>query len=99
MTKKIWTREDIVAMLNTNDRAVERGVVAIWQRQTADEQDSDTTRHSNGIGFSGWSAHSGSYYAKWVESGRRLTGKHLDKARKIALHHVGQLTRIANGEG
>jgi hypothetical protein len=99
MTKKIWTREDIVAMLNTNDRAVERGVVAIWQRQTADEQSTDTTRHSNGIGFSGWSAHSGSYYAKWVESGRRLTGKHLDKARKIALHHVGQLTRIANGEG
>jgi hypothetical protein len=99
MTKKIWTREDIVAMLNTNDRAVERGVVAIWQRQTADEQSTDTTRHSNGIGFSGWSAHSGSYYAKWVESGRRLTGKHLDKARKIALHHAGQLTRIANGEG
>jgi hypothetical protein len=99
MTKKIWTREDIVALLNTNDRAVERGIVAIWQRQTADEQGSDTTRHSNGVGFSGWSARSGSYYAKWVESGRRLTGKHLDKARKIALHHVGQLTRIANGEG
>ena len=99
MTKKIWTREDIVSLLNTSDRAVERGVVAIWQRQTADEQSTDTTRHSNGIGFSGWSAHSGSYYAKWVESGRRLTGKHLDKARKIALHHAAQLTRIANGEG
>ena len=99
MTKKIWTREDIVALLNTSDRAVERGVVAIWQRQTADEQSTDTTRHSNGVGFSGWSAHSGSYYAKWVESGRRLTGKHLDKARKIVLHHAAQLTRIANGEG
>ena len=99
MTKKIWTREDIVSLLNTSDRAVERGVVAIWQRQTADEQSTDTTRHSNGIGFSGWSAHSGSYYAKWVESGRRLTGKHLDKARKITLHHAAQLTRIANGEG
>lgn len=99
MTKKIWTREDIVSLLNTSDRAVERGVVAIWQRQTADEQSTDTTRHSNGIGFSGWSAHSGSYYAKWVESGRRLTGKHLDKARKIVLHHAAQLTRIANGEG
>lgn len=99
MTKKIWTREDIVSLLNTSDRAVERGVVAIWQRQTADEQSTDTTRHNNGIGFSGWSAHSGSYYAKWVESGRRLTGKHLDKARKIVLHHAAQLTRIANGEG
>ena len=99
MTKKIWTREDIVSLLNTSDRAVERGVVAIWQRQTADEQSTDTTRHSNGIGFSGWSASSGSYYAKWVESGRRLTGKHLDKARKIVLHHAAQLTRIANGEG
>ena len=97
--KKIWTREDITALLTSSDRAVERGVVAIWQRQTADEQATETTRHSNGIGFSGWSAHSGSYYAKWVESGRRLTGKHLAGARKIALHHAAQLTRIANGEG
>jgi hypothetical protein len=93
---KTWTREDITALLTSSDRAVERAMVAIWKRQTADEQATETTRHSNGVGFSGWTARSGTYYAGWVQSGRQLTGKHLDKARKIALHHAGQLTAIAN---
>ena len=95
--KKVWTREEIEALVRTNDRAVERAMVAIWERQTADEQASQTTNHNNGRGFCGWAARSGTYYAGWVRSGRRLTGKHLDKARKIALHHAGQLTDFANG--
>jgi hypothetical protein len=99
MEPKTWTRTEIEALINTNDRAVERAMVAIWERQTRDEQATETTRHHNGIGFSGWTAKSGTYFANWVRSGRSLSGKHLAKARKIALHHAGQLTRIANGEG
>jgi hypothetical protein len=99
MAQKTWTRTEIEALINTNDRAVERAMVAIWERQTRDEQATETTRHHNGIGFSGWTAKSGTYFANWVRSGRSLSGKHLAKARKIALHHAGQLTRIANGEG
>jgi hypothetical protein len=98
MPTKTWTREEIETLVTTNDRAVERAMVSIWERQTADEQSTETTRHSNGVGFSGWTARSGTYYAGWVRSGRRLTGKHLDKARRIALHHAGQLTAIANGK-
>ena len=97
MTQKTWTRTEIETLINTSDRAVERAMVAIWKRQTEDEQDYRVTRHHNGIGFSGWTARSGSYYAQWVQLGRTLSGKHLAKARKIALHHAGQLTRIANG--
>jgi hypothetical protein len=99
MAQKTWTRTEIETLVNTNDRAVERAMVAIWERQTRDEQATEMTRHHNGIGFSGWTAKSGTYFARWVQSGRTLSGKHLDKARKIALHHAGQLTRIANGEG
>jgi hypothetical protein len=99
MAQKTWTRTEIEALINSNDRAVERAMVAIWERQTRDEQATETTRHHNGIGFSGWTAKSGTYFANWVRSGRSLTGKHLAKARKIALHHAGQLTRLANGEG
>jgi hypothetical protein len=99
MAQKTWTRTAIETLINTNDRAVERAMVAIWERQTRDEQTAETTRHHNGIGFSGWTAKSGTYFARWVLSGRHLTGRHLAKARKIALHHAGQLTRIANGEG
>lgn len=96
--KKTWTREEIEGLLRINDRAVERAMVVIWERQTADEQAVGATRHHNGIGFCGWSARSGSYFAGWVREGRRLTGKHLERARRIALHHAGQLTRIANDE-
>ena len=96
--KKTWTREEIVTLIKSNNRAVERAMVAIWRRQTEDERHTETTQHHNGIGFSGWTARNGSYYARWVIGGGRLTGKHLVRARRIALHHAGQLTRIANGE-
>ena len=97
MTKKIWTRDEIETMVRNQDAAVERAMVAIWERQTADEQETQTTNHHNGRGFCGWAARTGTYYANWVRSGRHLTGKHLAKARKIALHHAGQLTDFANG--
>ena len=97
MEPKTWTRTEIEEMINGNDRAVERAMVAIWERQTADEQETQGTRHHNGRGFAAWSARSGTYFAEWVRSGRRLSGKHLVKARKIALHHAGQLTDFANG--
>jgi len=96
MEPKTWTRTEIEALINSNDRAVERAMVAIWERQTADEQETQDTRHHNGRGFAAWSARSGTYFSEWVRSGRRLTGKHLAKARKIALHHAGQLTDFAN---
>lgn len=93
---KIWTRAEIENLINNNDVAVGRAIVALYERQTADEQASETTNHHNNIGFCGWAAKNGSYYARWVMSGRTLTGKHLVKARKIALHHAGQVTEIAN---
>ncbi len=36
MEPKTWTRTEIEALINGNDRAVERAMVAIWERQTAD---------------------------------------------------------------
>lgn len=98
MEQKTWTKDAIVGLLQNNDKAVERAMVAIWERQTMDEQSSETTNHHNNVGFAGWSVRNGSYYAKWVLSGKRLTRHHLDKARKIAIFHATQLTKIANGE-
>ena len=98
------TKKDTLAFVKTKLATdpvwAVKALVRIYQEnQTADEQVSQTTTHDNGIGFSGWTAKSGTYFANWVRSGRSLSGKHLAKARKIALHHAGQLTRIANGEG
>lgn len=82
-------------LLTMNDKAVERAMIAIYNLQTLDEQVSQDTRHSNGVGFSGADARTGSYYAKWVLSGRKLTGKHLDKARVMSYKYIRQLSEIA----
>ncbi len=95
MFNQSWTPDAIKSLLDRNPQAVERAVVAIYQRQTDDERERDETRHDNGVGFSAFHAHMGGYYARWVLSGRRLSGPHLDKARRMMQRYVGQLMEIA----
>lgn len=91
----IWTKDKIRLLLQSDNRAVERAIVAIYHRQTFDEQATKETKHHNNMGFS--SAHSrlGTYYAEWVLKGNHLTGNHLEKARKIALRYTDQLLKVA----
>ena len=90
-----WTPANITILLQSSDKAVERAILAIYARQTDDEQSHQTTTHSNSRGFSAAHAKLGSYYAKWIISGKHLTGRHLVKARQISLHYVKQLADIA----
>lgn len=91
-----WTREKIVELLTKNDRAVERAILALWRRQTTDEQREQATKHHNEVGFSGAHARVGTYYASWLLSGKRLTGQHLEKARRLTLRYTRQLADEAN---
>jgi hypothetical protein len=95
---KTWEIDEVKALLSRNDKAVERGIVRIYDLQTADEQASDRTKHRNKVGFNGVDAGFGSYLAKWVKGGKSLTGKYLAAARKMTLKYAGQLTKVANGE-
>jgi hypothetical protein len=90
-----WTPATIKALLDRSDKAVERAVVAIYQRQTSDEQDVGETRHHNGQGFASCHAHLGSYYARWILSGRHLTGHHLERARRMVRWYSKQLVEVA----
>lgn len=90
------TRESILSLLATNDHAVERALVAIWKRQTADEKRDRTTKLHNGIGFTCYDAKYLSYCAEYVSKGNSLTGKHLDKCRRKIARYVRQLLEIAN---
>jgi len=94
---KIWTEQEIVEMLKNSDHAVERAILAIYNRQTESEKNVDAAIVDNGIGFSGADASSGSYIAKWILSGRKISGKFVDKARHIAIKYRRQLVSIANG--
>lgn len=86
-----WNKDKLVTLIQNNNKAVERAIVVIYNRQTLDEQSAKETKHSNGIGFSGAHASLGSYYAKWILSGKSLSGGHLEKARKMALRYTAQL--------
>lgn len=92
----VWDRAKIEKLLRENDRAVERAMMALYARQTADEQVDGNTKHTNGRGFRANHASKGSYYARWCLRGNRLTGQYLDHAREIALHYVQQLLDEAN---
>ena len=81
--------------LDRNPKWVGRAMVVLYERQTASEQKSSSTRESNGRGFASCDAKLGTYMAKWVLSGRQLDGKFLDKARKMAKKYTRQLLEEA----
>ena len=95
LTPATWTPDTIRELLDRSQKAVERAVVAIYRRQTEDEQASQETRWHNRVGFAACHAHLGSYYAKWILSGRHLSGLHVERARRMVRHYAGQLHQIA----
>lgn len=76
----------------------ERAVVALWKRQTFAEQASEATHEKNGRGFNANDANILSSFAEWINTGRKLTPKQLEVARKRLRKYCKQLSRIANGE-
>jgi hypothetical protein len=89
------TKSQIISLLASNNRAVERALVALYHRQTVDEQRTSTTKESNGVGFNARDAEYATYLAKWVISGRHLTGRHLEAGRRIATFYARQLAEMS----
>lgn len=96
MDKK-WTKEEIRKNMAENDKWLYRGLSAIYARQTADEQETHSTNHENGMGFNGVDAEFLSSLAQQVETIGWLTPKQREHARKKMNKYAGQLARIANG--
>ena len=90
-----WTPKAIRDLLDRSQTAVERAVVAIYRRQTEDEKAAYETKHHNRVGFAACHAGLGTYYAKWILSGKHLSGSHVERARRMVRHYAGQLHQIA----
>lgn len=90
-----YTKQDIVAMIETRDIAVAKGVLAIYAYQTAVEQSSESTCNDNGVGFNGADAPILSSFAKQLQKGRTLSAKQIAIARKKMVKYAGQLLKIA----
>ena len=95
--KKIWKKEDIKTLLQTNDNAVLRGIVVIYSLQTEDEKKAGETIEHNGVGFSGVDAEFMSSLAKFILNRGYLTDKQLEYGRRKIMKYAGQLTKVANG--
>jgi hypothetical protein len=96
MAAKTWTEEQIVHLLRTNDRAVERAIVALYDRQMADEKASSRTKHDNTIGFRQNHAPRLSKYARLIRAGHHLYPMQLSFVRPWLVMYRCQLTEQAN---
>lgn len=96
--KKIWKKEEIKTMLQTNDNAVLRGIVVIYNLQTEYEKKVGETIEHNGVGFSGFDAEFMSSLAKFILSRGYLTDKQLEYGRRKIMKYAGQLAKVANGK-
>lgn len=71
------TKEQIVHLLKTDDRAIARALLVLNARQTVDEQAAENTRYLNGRGFRPCHARMGTSHAKWFERTGFLTPKQI----------------------
>ena len=92
---KTWMQN----LLTTSDKAVERALVVIFERQTADEQMIGVTRVNNAVGFSGVDAELCTSFAKQVIKRGSLSPKQMVYARKKMLKYWKQLADIAYANG
>lgn len=98
MGNRIWTKEEIVNLLQTNDQMVWRSLKQLYLKQTASERASGTTHVVNGVGFNSRDAEILSSIARSYEQWHRLTPKQTALVRRKIMKYAGQLTKIANGE-
>lgn len=103
----MWTKERMQALLATNDLALERALVAIYDRQTQDEKRDSDTKHDNHRGFRSNHASTGSKLARFILKGwKQPNGKqrvqlypnNLQRARTIVLQYHRQLCEVANAK-
>lgn len=109
-SRKPWNKKKIIAILAEDSqrgrRAVERGLVLIYSRQTQDERRIKDTKHSNGAGFSAAHARKGSRLAQWILKNyskenpvfHPLTGRFIAEGRELIIHYASQLADIANAK-
>jgi len=81
--------------VSTDAKWAERAVVALYHRQTADEQVIRETSIKNGVGFNGADANILTSFAEQIMRGRRLSPKQLAIAYKKLPKYAKQLLSIA----
>jgi hypothetical protein len=89
-----YTVDFVKAKLLTDDKWLERGVLAIWKYQTASEKVRTDTHLYNGVGFNGADGHFMTSIGNYLSKGYHLSEKQKYVARRKIQKYAGQLIRI-----
>lgn len=82
-------------MVGTDQRWAIRGLLKIFEYQTASEKATESTNEDNGVGFSGVDAEILSSFAKQVSKGRNMSPKQMAIIYKKMPKYAKQLMNIA----
>jgi hypothetical protein len=96
--EKKWNKEAIIELIDKNDKAVERALIVIYDRQTEEEKEIEQTKDHNGIGFNSIDAEFLTSCAEGLKKYGKLTIKQIAVVRKRIRKYWKQLLFIANGE-
>jgi len=96
---KLYTFGEVRKLLETNQAWVQRAVVVVFERQTQEEKAQEVSCRENGIGFNKPDARQGSKMARWILSGKNLTGWHLKKAFEMMPKYWKQIATEINQKG
>lgn len=94
-TENGWDKEQIVALLETNDKAVARALIRIYERQTAAEQATQNVRENNNRGFNKADAPALTSIAQRLLRFGSLTPKQVQYVRRRITKYWRQLLEIA----
>jgi hypothetical protein len=98
MNDKIWTKDEIKENIMADDTWMTRAVLAIYDRQTKDEQIVEVTRVFNKVGFNKPDSPFLSSIAKLLLRRFTLTPKQKYKTRKKIVKYSNQLVFLANNK-
>lgn len=96
-----WKKDEIKEKLMMGDvRWIERAVIAIFNKQTENEKEVESTNIRNNVGFTGADAKILTSFAKQLlkNKNRHLSDKQLAIAKRRIVKYAGQLAKIANGK-
>ncbi len=95
-------KQQILDLLQKNDKSIGRALIVLSERQTMDEQSSEQTRYNNGVGFTPADARMGTSMASFFKFKGYLSPKQLSywkrpnkKGVPRICKYAGQLLEIA----
>jgi len=93
---RVWDKQSIQDLLENSDRAVERSVLAIYERQTQDERSLGGTFERNHMGFSGSDGEWLSRIVLLLQGGGVIPGYSMERIRMHMKRYWRQLAEVAN---